>query len=96
MEDYVIVGKVHSEDGYPIQLDVFLPKEKLAFEYQGQHHFESIRAIANLEQQKQRDTEKREACQQKEITLIEVPYWWDKQRSSLELMIRKEDKVTQI
>lgn len=33
--------------------------------------------------QKEQDNEKRMACREKGITLIEIPYWWDKEKSSL-------------
>jgi hypothetical protein len=64
-------------------LDIFLPKHQLAFEYQGEHHYFDIYLMGNLWQQQQRDKEKREVCQQKGITLIEIPYWWDKKTSSV-------------
>ena len=34
-----------------------------------------------------RDAEKRSACAAKNITLIEVPYWWDHSKAQLEQMI---------
>jgi hypothetical protein len=72
-----------------MELDIYLPKEQLAFEYQGHHHYHDIYVMGNLWQQKERDKEKREACLQKGITMIEVPYWWDKQPSSLIATIHK-------
>ena len=42
-----------------MQLDVYLPKEHLAFEYQGQQHYYDIYAMGNLWVQKERDEEKR-------------------------------------
>ena len=41
------------------------------------------------EAQQQRDEEKREACKQRNITLIEVPYWWDRSKSSLVATVLK-------
>ena len=41
-------------------------------------------------QQRERDEEKRKACKENEITLIEVPYWWNKETSSLAATIQKE------
>eukprot|EP01114_Cavostelium_apophysatum_P000308 TRINITY_DN10288_c0_g1_i1.p1 TRINITY_DN10288_c0_g1~~TRINITY_DN10288_c0_g1_i1.p1 ORF type:complete len:454 (-),score=83.12 TRINITY_DN10288_c0_g1_i1:73-1410(-) len=36
-----------------------------------------------------RDAEKKEACKASGVTLIEVPYWWDKKKESLVATIRK-------
>ena len=72
-----------------MELDIFLLKEKMAFEYQGEHHYlDNYRSgMVTVWQQRQRDEEKRKACEEKGITLIEVPYWWDRQISSLVAMI---------
>lgn len=37
----------------------------------------------------QRDTEKKRACNDIGITLIEIPYWWDETISSLAATIKK-------
>ncbi len=75
-----------------MELDIFLPKEQLAFEYQGEQHFHYVYHLRTPLQQKQKDEEKRGACREKEITLVEVPYWWDKETSSLVAAIHKERK----
>jgi hypothetical protein len=82
----------------PMELDIFVSEHNLAFEYQGMQHYtykemwrrtpgkESISPvylIIILEQQQKRDEEKRKACQNFGITLIEIPYWWDQQKASL-------------
>ncbi len=73
-----------------MELDIFLPKEKLAFEYQGEHHYRDIYSMGSNWQQRQRDEEKQVACKKQKITLIEVPYWWDKESTSLATAIYKE------
>jgi hypothetical protein len=75
-----------------MELDIFLPKEQLAFEYQGEHHFHDIYHLGSSWQQRQKDEEKRKVCRENEITLIEVPYWWNKEISSLAATINKERK----
>jgi hypothetical protein len=62
---------------------VYLPKERLAFEYQGEQHYYDIYALGNLWVQRERDKEKRKVCKENEITLIEIPYWWDFKKPSL-------------
>ncbi len=80
MEDHCYRGLEQSRS---IELDLYLPKENLAFEYQGQHHFIDIYALGPKWYQKQRDEEKRVLCLDNNITLIDVPYWWDFEPSSL-------------
>ncbi len=75
-----------------MELDIFLPKEQLAFEYQGPHHYYNLPFFGNHWDQKNRDKAKREACKEHRITLIEVPYWWDKRIFSLAASIGKERK----
>lgn len=41
-------------------------------------------------QSKEKDVEKRQACEQAGITLIEIPYWWDGQRDTLIKLIQKQ------
>jgi hypothetical protein len=71
-----------------IEFDIYLPKEKLAIEYQGESHFKDIYSYGNRWRQNQRDEEKRKICLENEITLIEIPYWWDWKQSSLIATIR--------
>jgi hypothetical protein len=74
-----------------MELDIYLPKEQLAFEYQGEHHFHDIYHMGTLWQQvRKKDKDKRKACKENEITLIEVPYWWDMETPSLVATIHKE------
>lgn len=75
-----------------MELDVFLPKEKLALEYQGQAHFKDIYSMGPQRKQKERDDEKRRACLERGITLVEVPFWWDKTKESLQNSIHQANK----
>ena len=51
----------------------------------------------HLEMRK-RDQEKRESCLESDITLIEIPYWWDNQLESLVATInqRRSDLLLEI
>ena len=55
----------------------------MAFEYQGEQHFQEIYSLGPLWRYSERDREKKIACNDKGITLIEIPYWWDFTRESL-------------
>lgn len=60
-----------------LELDIFVPQQNLAFEYQGQQHYHPIKAWggkkALLEVQK-RDSRKSHICQEKGISLVKVDY----------------------
>lgn len=58
-----------------IELDFYLPSVKLAFEYQGDQHFEQT-FRGDVQNQMERDNVKRQLCKQLGISLIEIPYWW--------------------
>jgi hypothetical protein len=73
-----------------MELDIFLPKERLAFEYQGLQHYQEVYPLGRLQNQKERDEMKRNACQKIDITLIEIPYWWDFTLGSLHATIYKQ------
>jgi hypothetical protein len=83
IENYRHEDLVRDNTGLTMQLDVYLPRERLAFEYQGEQHYYNIYPSGKLETQKEKDLEKRKSCQINGITLIEIPYWWDYQKSSL-------------
>lgn len=82
----------------PFELDVYLPRLKLAFEYQGEQHYVDIHTLGSKWHQKQRDQDKKEACKKHEITLIEIPYWWDFKHASLTSTIRshRADLLTEV
>jgi hypothetical protein len=76
--------------GQKMELDIFLPKEQLGFEYQGIHHYRDIYALGSGWDQQNRDREKREKCKESGITLIVVPYWWDNKLPSLMATIHQQ------
>jgi hypothetical protein len=58
-----------------MELDVYIPVLKLAFEYQGQQHFKPIDLFGGVEvyiKQVGRDRQKRVLCHQNGVILIEV------------------------
>jgi len=65
--------------GKYIELDIFIPELSLAFEYNGEQHYKFV-PIYNQELQKiqQRDQFKQMICKDNGITLITIPFWWDK------------------
>lgn len=66
-----------------LELDVYLPEHKLAFEYNGYHHYHELPFFGPIEVYKRRDKEKAELCEKYGIRLIVIPYWWDNKIESL-------------
>ena len=62
-EDYRHPEMEHSS-GLPMELDVYVEKLKLAFEYQGKQHYTPVYWMGrDFAAQKRRDKEKQEACE---------------------------------
>ena len=87
--DYKHPELVYSDTRKRMELDIFIPSLNLAFEYQGEHHYHSHYLFGSNETQKVRDEEKRMACKRAGITLIEIPYWWDRSKTSIAATIHK-------
>ena len=81
IEEYIIHEK---ESMRLIEIDIFVPKYQIGFEYQGEHHYKEIPAFGSMEMYKRRDIEKSNICLAKGITLVKVPYVWNEQLDSLE------------
>lgn len=71
-----------------MELDVYCPDLSIAFEYQGGQHYYSYHKGCRITNQRRRDQEKYDACQENNITLIVVPYWWNNSKSSLAATIQ--------
>ena len=74
-----------------LELDVYIPKLKIAFEYQGIQHFEPVEhwgGEESLERVKQRDKLKKRLCEENNINLIYM-YYYDE--LSKELVEKKLD-----
>ncbi len=80
---------------YSLTFLIFIPNLALAFEYNGEHHYRSVSMYPTLqdcillnrfevlEKVQQNDQVKRQICDNNGITLLVIPYWWDKTKESL-------------
>lgn len=60
-----------------LSIDIFIPKHRIAIEYQGEQHYfplEHLGGNAALKERQFRDIEKRKLCLQKSVRLIEWKY----------------------
>lgn len=72
----------------PIEYDFFIPSKSIAIEYQGEFHYSSVFKGRSLVSQQERDKEKKQKSIENKITLIEIPFWWDKSRDQLIVTIQ--------
>jgi len=61
-----------------LELDIFIPDLALAIEYNGEYHYRQLAIHPTFKITQQRDKLKKLHCQEEGITLIVIPYWWDK------------------
>jgi len=79
---------VHS--GVPISFDVFVLEFSLAVEYHGAQHYHSSDFFGTAIVQRRLDLARRVSCLSAGITLIEIGYWWNFERSSLLAAIARQ------
>lgn len=80
---------INPETGYKLELDCYNESLKLAFEYDGQFHFEVRKGLNNdLEKTKKLDLIKKNLCEKNGIKLIRIPYFMKK--NQIEEIILKE------
>ena len=78
--------------GSLMQLDIWIPELSLGIEYQGFQHYESVPFWGGdeaFEKQQNRDAEKRDACSEHGITLIEIENSWEGDLESIKSELAK-------
>ena len=85
-------GFYYSETGGNMPFDVAIPELGVYFEFQGRQHFKMIDIFGGIKgyfRRKRCDEEKRFVCNKNGITLIEIPYTWDRTEKNLRERIRE-------
>jgi hypothetical protein len=78
------------QSGRKMQFDIYFPAHSLVIEYQGEQHYHDVYSLGPQWLYMERDIEKRILCQENGITLIEIPYWWDGTKESIQATIHKQ------
>jgi len=89
LEEYV-PSDMKRITGQTIEFDVFVSSLRVAFEYHGEHHYLDSPFFGANEIYQTRDRQKRHQCQEHNIHLVEVPYWWDGTTHQLLSLIRTQ------
>ena len=66
-----------------LTLTIFIPHLSLALEYQGEQHYFSLERFGDVSVYQRRDHAKSKFASQFGITLISIPFWWDRASESL-------------
>ena len=86
---YFIIENYHhplllNSSDVPLEYDIFIPALNLAFEYQGEQHFDDMPVTSgSIEHSQIRDQWKVTLSEQLSVKLILIPFWWDKTLSTL-------------
>lgn len=84
-----------SSKDYPLLVDAYIVKHKLAVEFQGPQHGTVIPdrgGERGLSETQRRDLEKKNLLNEKKVELLYVPYSWDRTKASLLKLV--EDKIS--
>jgi len=89
IEDYAHPGLRFIDSGQGMMFDIYIPSYKVAFEYQGYQHYNDHYIFGDVRPNKSRDSEKRAACKPLGITIVDVPYWWQRDKQSIIAILDK-------
>jgi hypothetical protein len=64
-------------------LKIFFPELSIAFEYQGEVHYFSSTPFGSATKRQSCDIVKHKNAKEIGITVIPIPFWWDKTHASL-------------
>lgn len=85
--------KIRSTHNRKLELDIFLPRLSLAFEYNGKQHFGVGTGFfkKTTDRIRENDEIKRKRCQELGIRLIEVPYTWSQTKDYITSLLGEKN-----
>jgi hypothetical protein len=84
IEEYKASNITYSESGCNVEIDLFIPTINLGIEYQGEQHYNEMNQwFGPSHLFHSRDKYKDFICNIHSISLVTVPYWWDRSIHSL-------------
>lgn len=94
------ITNYHIKEHCLYSLKIFIPEYSLAFEFQGEYHFHNVPIYNSRQSQQIKDKKKLELSERMKscffnmkelgITLICIPFWWDKSLVALAKAIREK------
>lgn len=81
--EYCMKGLYSPQTGFPLFFDFYLPKLRIAIEYDGIHHFKPKYGEKEFEGQKIRDGFKNYFCRKNKIKMIRIPCFREKKAADI-------------
>jgi hypothetical protein len=70
-----------------ILFDIFVPALRIALEFDGEHHYGDVSGVGQWTEKAASDAQKMAICLREGISLVRVPYWWDRKQSTLKQLV---------
>jgi hypothetical protein len=84
---------LYDDTNFTMQLDIWIPKYNIALEFQGEQHYVEnsimLKDMGGLAYQYKKDDIKKKACNDIQVDLLCIPFWWDYSLESLVSIIAK-------
>lgn len=85
--EYYMKGLYSPKTGFPLFFDFYLPKYKIAIEFDGRHHFQPTYGQKEFEGQRLRDGFKNYFCKKNNIKMIRIPCF--RQNKTAEILLKQ-------
>jgi len=89
LEEFQLPSISLIQSKYLITFDVYIPSLNIILEYHGHHHYYDHYLFGDVKSHKDRDEQRRVACICHNITYLEVPYWWQRDKESVIAIIHQ-------